>query len=483
MTRTWSKYQTAIFAHIEDRSSGNLIVEAVAGSGKTTTLVEAIKRAVGSSIFLAFNKSIATELASRGVNARTFHSLTYSPVLRARKAHTVTNDKLRKLTKQNMSGDAEYMYGAFICKLVGYARQVGIDTPLCADTVEAWYELVEHHDMQLDNEDADMGTAVDYARKLLGWSNASDMVDFDDMLYFAVRDGISLPKFDNVYVDEAQDTNVIQRAILRKIMKPSSRLVAVGDPAQAIYGFRGADSQSLDMIASEFGCSRLPLSVSYRCATSVVDYARNWVGHIEAAEGAPVGQVEQRNEWNVSQFIMGDLVVCRTTKPLVSLGYKMLKARVPVRIMGQEIGKGLIALIKKMRAKGVDQLVTKLGVWADREVELAVAADKPGKAESIRDKQECILVLIDGLDEINRTIPELCRVIEQLFADQVNVTTLATIHKAKGLEADRVYWLNRSQCPSKWARQPWQKQQEANLCYVAATRAKLHLVLIEDGGN
>lgn len=480
MSRTWSKYQTAIFAHIEAPKSGNLIVEAVAGSGKTTTLVEAIKRAVGSSIFLAFNKSIATELASRGVNARTFHSLTYSPVLRARKANTVTNDKLRKLTKANMSGDAEYLYGAFVCKLVGLARQVGIGTALCADTVEAWYDIVEHHNLELDSEDANMTDAVDYARKLLTWSNESNMVDFDDMLYFAVKDGISLPKFDNVYVDEAQDTNAIQRALLRKIMKPTSRLVAVGDPAQAIYGFRGADSSSLDMIAQEFNCSRLPLSVSYRCAKSVVEYARNWVGHIEAAEGAPEGQVEQRNEWNVSQFIVGDLVVCRTTKPLVALGYKMLKSRIPVRIMGQEIGKGLQTLIKKMRAKGIDQLVSKLAVWADREAEIAIAADKPGKAESIRDKQECILTLIDGLDEINRTIPELLRVIDQLFADQVNVTTLATIHKAKGLEADRVYWLNRSACPSKWARKPWQLQQEFNLCYVAATRAKLHLVLIEE---
>ena len=66
-----------------------------------------------------------------------------------------------------------------------------------------------------------------------------------------------------------------------------------------------------------------------------------------------------------------------------------------------------------------------------------------------------------------------------LFAEGAGKVTLATIHKAKGLEAKRVFWLNSSDCPSKWARQEWQVQQEMNLCYVATTRAQEELVLIE----
>jgi DNA helicase II / ATP-dependent DNA helicase PcrA len=57
--------------------------------------------------------------------------------------------------------------------------------------------------------------------------------------------------------------------------------------------------------------------------------------------------------------------------------------------------------------------------------------------------------------------------------------TLATIHKAKGLEANRVWFLCPSLCPSKWARQDWQKAQERNLIYVAITRAKSELIKIE----
>lgn len=481
MSRNWSDYQVAIFNAVEHQSN-NLIIEAVAGSGKTTTIVEAMKRVQGDAIFLAFNKSIASELKSRGVNARTFHSLCFSAVLRNRNQRDVTADKLAQLVKQNFTAEDSYLYGYFARKLVGLAKQSGIGTDLADDTSQAWYEIVHHHNLELDNEDASLSQGVARARWLLGLSNISQMVDFDDMLYLAVKLGISLPKFDVVFVDEAQDTNEIQRAILRKIMHKSSRIVAVGDPAQAIYGFRGADSESLNLIAREFDCERLPLSVTYRCATSIVSYAQQWVAHIQPAPGAPAGAVTDLGQaWKPGDFGPTDLVVCRTTRPIVALAYEMMKARISVRIMGRDdISKGLTSLINKMKAKGIEALLEKLQGWQDRETEKAVAADNEGKIAAIADKVDTIRVLIDGLDETRRTVPALIETIDALFADQSNCTTLATIHKAKGLEANRVFWLNRSACPSKWAKRAWQKQQEANLCYVAATRAKRSLVLIEE---
>jgi superfamily I DNA/RNA helicase len=433
------------------------------------------------SIFLAFNKSIAEELKSRGVNARTFHSLVFSPVMRAKNQRNPNMDKLRDLQSTLFSEEEGRMYGAFARKLVGLAKQTGIGC-LCGDEETEWFDIVDHHDMELEHENADVYTAVALSRKLFHASLKSREVDFDDMLYFAVKDGISLPKFDWVFVDEAQDTNAIQRAILRKIMREGSRLVAVGDPAQAIYGFRGADSDSLGLIAEEFQAETLPLSVSYRCASSIVEFARNWVSHIQPAPGAPEGAVTTVPVWGPKSFEATDLVVCRTTKPLIALGYKMLRDRVAVRILGREIGEGLVKLIDKQKAKGIDKLVDKLSSFRDREVEKARAKGNESKAAAVADKVDAILCLVESLDENNRTIPELVRVIRALFEDAKNCTTLCTIHKAKGLEADRVYWLNSSQCPSKWARQAWQKQQERNLCYVAATRAKSALVLIEEEG-
>lgn len=481
MSKNWSQYQQSIFAFIESEQ-GNAVVEAVAGSGKSTTIVEGMNRIPKNktAIFLAFNKAIAEELKARGVNARTFHSLTYSAVTRARNTRNIEANKLRLIVDKKLSGDDGFMYGQFITRLVGLGRQAGIGC-LIEDSEEAWLELVRYHDLELESDNATLSRALDLASQLLGWSNEDSRVDFDDLLYLAVKDGLALPKFDFIFVDEAQDTNAIQRAILRKITHAGTRMIAVGDPAQAIYGFRGADSNSLDLIAEEFECKRLPLTVSYRCPVSVVKYAHQWVSHIEAAPGAPEGKVTQMGEqWATVDFATGDLIVCRTTKPLISLCYKFLRAKVSARIMGREIGAGLKTLVNKLNAKGIDNLADKLSQWAERETEKAIAKKQDGKVESIQDKADALLCLIDGLVETNRTVPALLAVIDELFSDTKGAITLATIHKAKGLEADRVFWLNSSQCPAKWAKADWQQQQERNLCYVAVTRAKQTLILIEE---
>lgn len=479
--KNWSKYQTAIFSFIEDEKAGNAVVEAVAGSGKSTTIVEGMNRipAGKTAIFLAFNKVIAEELKARGVNARTFHSLTYNPVTKSRNARNIEAAKLQLIVKEKLSGNDAFLYGGFISRMVGLGRQAGVGC-LVADTDQTWLEICNHHDLELENENAELGRALDLCSQLLSWSNADPRIDFDDLLYLAVKDGLSLPKFDYVFVDEAQDTNAIQRALLRKIMKPNSRIVAVGDSAQAIYGFRGADSGSLNLIAKEFNCVHLPLTVSYRCPTSIVEYASRWVSHIEAAPNAAAGEVlDLGMKWGTSDFVSDDLIVCRTTKPLISLAYKFLRARIPAKIMGREIGQGLKSLITKLNAKGIDNLVLKLDAWADRESEKAIAKQQESRIEAIQDKADAILCLIGGMLETERTIPALLAIIENLFSDSKGSITLATIHKAKGLEANRVFWLNSSQCPAKWAKSGWQRQQENNLCYVAVTRAKQTLLLIE----
>lgn len=483
MSNQWSKYQKAIFNFVET-GEGNAIVEAVAGSGKSTTIVECLKRlpAGNSSIFLAFNKSIAEELKSRGVNARTFHSLTYGPVMRLKGSNTIEGNKLRNLVHKNMSREGEDLYGKFICRLVGLARQSGIGC-LIADNEKVWEAIAEHHDLELEDPKAEWKEAIRLARMLLTWSNESNLVDFDDLLYLAVKENLALGKFDYVFVDESQDTNAIQRALLRKILKPTSRIIAVGDPSQAIYGFRGADSDSMSLIGKEFNCISLPLTVSYRCATSIVKHAKQWVDHIEAAPNAKPGSVLTFNQtYSLKDFQANDLIVCRSTKPLISLAYQLIREHVPATIMGREIGSGLKTTINKMNAGDIDMLLVKLEDWRNREVAKAIGKGLDGKAQSIDDKYESICCLIEGLSETERTIPALLHVIDNLFNDKENVVKLATIHKAKGLEADTVYWLNYSTCPSKWARQAWQKQQEINLCYVATTRAKNKLILINERG-
>lgn len=478
--RAWSPMQADIFNFIRS-GVGNAVIIAVAGSGKSTTIVEGMNCIPdgASAVFLAFNKAIAEELKAKGVNARTFHSLTYSVVTRARNTRNVDGDKLQRICKQELNGNDDFVYGAFICRLVGIGRQIGVGC-LVPDLPGVWYDIIDYHDLELENEEGNLGRAVELASQLLDLSNASAIVDFDDLLYLPVKDGLALQKFDYVFVDEAQDTNAIQRALLLKLMYPHSRLIAVGDPAQSIYGFRGATSNALQILSDQFNCTTLPLSVSYRCATSIVEYARQWVDHIQAAPGAPEGEVVNLGEnYKLDQFSPDDLIVCRTTRPLVTLAFRMYRAGIPCRILGKDIAATLRVLVQKMKAPDIDTMMARLEAWKVREVEKAMAKMKSAKVDNVYDKFDTIAFLVDGLTEDNRTVAALLDIMGRLFEGTRGVT-LCTGHKSKGLEAARVWWLNRSQCPGKWVRQEWQMEQELNLCYVIATRAKTSLVIIEE---
>jgi superfamily I DNA/RNA helicase len=477
--KNWSDKQNAIF-DFGTNGTGNAVVIAVAGSGKTTTMVEMMRRIEGNKVFLAFNKKNATDLSARGVNGKTFHSVCYSPVTRARKARNVNADKMRNVINGRLGDDEARLYGAFLVKLVGLGKNSGIGC-LIDDSEQNWLDLVQLHDMELESERASMPQAIKYASLMLQASNASPELDFDDLLYLAVKDGIVLPKYDFIVVDEAQDTNAIQVAVIRKMMHDKTRLVAVGDPAQAIYGFRGADSKAIYNIKQEFNAIELPLTVSYRCPKAVVRHAQQWVSHIQASDTAQEGSVVSHSTWHAMMFKAGDMVVSRTTAPVVALAFKLLRNHIPATILGRDIGAGLKSLIKRLNAKGIPALETKVVAWKVREIEKAISKKQESHADAIADKAEAILFLIESLPETNRTVPALLSLIDTLFADKANAVVLCTIHKSKGGEAQRVFWLNSAKVV-KWAKQPWQVEQENNLRYVATTRAMSELHLIQDEG-
>lgn len=483
MNLSWSPNQKNVFSFVE-AEKGNAIVEAVAGSGKTTTIAEAVNRvSFGSkTIFLAFNKAIAEELKDRGVNARTFHSLTFMPVKNATGFRQIENNKTRKVIGEMFNKHQMAMYGSFVSKLVGLAKQAGIGAFTRIDDMQAWRDIVDHHGIVLEHKEAVYSEALEFAVEALRISNRSEWVDFNDLLYYPVLKKISLPKYDFIFVDEAQDTNAIQREILRMIMKPHSRLIAVGDPSQAIYGFRGSDSDSLNMIAEEFNCKSLPLTISYRCPQAVVKYAQQWVSNIQAHEDAPEGAVKELgNEWKVTDILPGDMVVCRTVAPLVKLAFKMITERATTpKILGKEISEGIVSLIKSLNATGLGELEEKLINWREREINKAIKKNADDLIPNIEDKYEIVSFLITRLDEEEQSVQGLIDFIQELFADKTKCAVLCSIHKAKGLENERVFWLNRSACPHPRATKPWQKVQEDNLCYVAATRAKEELIIIEE---
>lgn len=513
---TPSPQQQAIFSFVR-RGESNLIIDAKAGSGKTTTLVELLKclpvRNPGELSparirFFAFNKLIADTLSARvpkNVVCSTFHSAGLSALKGSgqidpsvsRSRDWVDSGKCRKLVFNACGRDNPDLN--HIIRLVSLTKTVAIlpDT-IDFDMLQAFADA---HSMSLEDPRAAFSIVKSVAVR--SFSELSS-IDFDDMLYLPVMLGCSFDWQDWVMCDEAQDTNDIQIEILDRMQRQvkrlpsdyeehyravgcedllptsSTRFVFVGDPHQAIYAFRGANSDAMDKIAQRFACKSLPLSVSYRCSINVIKEAQKTVKDIEWREGAPDGEIKTLDEYTPEMFLPGSAVLCRNTAPLVYHAYSMLSRDIPCIILGKDIGANLIAIVKKMRAVHLEDLRDKLGKWVQREVK---RAEMEGRSpEAIHDQADCLAYFIKSLDEDSQSVSDVIAKIELMFTDDVTKktgrVTLSTIHKAKGLEYPTVFILDRALIPSRYATTEPQRRQERNLLYVAQTRAILNLYYI-----
>jgi superfamily I DNA/RNA helicase len=484
--------QQAHFYDWVDDCQGSAIVNAVAGSGKTTTLVHGLDLMPGDRFFGAYNKAIADEIArrapqERSMNVGTFHSMGN------RAWRSVANPKLDANKVRNIfreASDRHVQYKPFegaVCNLVSLAKQAGLGALVHASN-ENWVELVNHFGIEPPATYAGgEGEAFEIMLKLASKTmkksieTNDEIIDFDDMIFAPIYHDVPFPEFDWVLVDEAQDTNATRRYMALRMLKPNGRLVAVGDPHQAIYGFTGADSDALDLIAEPTNALWLPLTVTYRCPKSVVVYAQQWVSHIQAHDSAPEGEVIEAKDDTPLEVLVkpGDAVLCRFTAPLVTKAYTFIAAGIPARIEGREIGDGLKALATRWKTDSLSQLEGYLTAYCGRESIKFIAKGQDSRAAALQDKVDCLMVLCAKIKEGNRHagVESLLSQIDKLFGPQAGpAVTFSTIHKSKGREWDRVVWLTTK--PSPWAKQDWQKQQEDNLCYVAATRAKQTLVLL-----
>ena len=500
-----SPQQQAVIEWVRD-GSGSAFVEARAGTGKTTTILHALPHTRGTVALMAFNKSIATEITAKIANKQnpkhedydpafvglgnrvkvgTVHSYGFGAVRRV--YPKVEVDARKKSDRLVAELQIPKKMQGFTLKLVSLAKQSGIGLMRQVDDQGAWYDIIDHHDLLNDVEepiDGDLG--VELAQKTLKRSNeiAGEIIDFNDMCYLPVITGMNVWQNDWVWVDEAQDTNTVRRALARKMLKPDGRSGWVGDRHQAIYGFCGADNDAVDLIIRDFKCRLLPLTVTYRCPKAVVARANEIVPDIQAHETAPEGRVMNiddakhlmvEGEYRVSKE---DAVLCRKTKPLVQLAFAMIRNSIPCHVEGKDIGAGLIKLVNRFNARTMDQLLEQLEVYRAREVEKLVAKGKETQAENLSDRVETVIVI----GEKCQSVDELRTKITDLFKDDNgrNNVCLSTVHKAKGREWGRVFILGANLwMPSKWARQEWQQQQEMNLIYVAVTRAQQELVFVD----
>jgi superfamily I DNA/RNA helicase len=315
-------------------------------------------------------------------------------------------------------------------------------------------------------------------------------------------------------VDEAQDLSPLNHIMIQRTA--AGRLIIVGDPKQAIYAFRGADSDSMQKLRKlRPRWIDLPLATTFRCPKVVVDrqqahapgftaYQTNILGAFQVfSRFAPEPHESQFNDfqsfevakanwkdrrmepqtwdWKRVQALHPNghiAVLCRNNAPLLAVAFRLLRGNVGVSMLGRDIGKSLIALSKKILSDDempAEDCVSAINQWGDSQIALARANGHEEKVATLYDQRDCLLAVVEGAKA--KTAAEIRWYLTTLFERTTGTVTLGTIHRSKGLEWDTVLHLDPWRIPSKFAQQNLaQLRQEINLKYVCETRTKKLLI-------
>ena len=494
---TPSKYQEKFFDFIQ-HGNGNAVVSATAGSGKTTTIVSAIKLIPKKEkcLFIAFNRSIVGELQEKltgndNVHVRTAHSLGLIIVKRNLGNDIEINEhKYRSYIKHHIceisTCDFETMtrheindYIDSVTMLVDYSRFN------IAQSVEEIEKVANKYDIPYSHDEC-------YAAlRCLEWGKTNtETIDYTDMVWLPYE--LSLKpigcQYDWVMIDECQDMSLLTIQLFLKCFKRGTRFVAVGDRNQAIYAFAGASEEAFDYMCNYKNTQEFSLPISYRCDKSIVDLANNYVPEMQSRENADEGKVI--TNVSINNIKEGDMVLSRTKAPLVKLYIKLLRRGQKCYIKGQDIDKSLLELLDSIETKELNPNLDKDGVFVRLYEKLFDSRDKlmekrgldlidatlSSNVMNLYDSINALLIL----SEKCRTKDELIRHINTIFKKTENGICLSTIHKSKGLEYNNVYILCHSAMPSKLVKHDWEKKQENNLIYVAYTRAKHTLGFVSE---
>lgn len=481
--------QKKIFHFIKNRKE-NLLIGALAGCGKTTTVVRGSELLPDNSkkIYLAFNKHIQMELKQKlpdDVFCYTFHGLgtnaiknTYGDSIKFDefKVDTIIKKKSKKwnLDKELFTSQDRYDYLNKVKKFVNLCRQTV--------TLDKKYlpHLSTKHDIELD-EPRDHKRVFSVLEEML---NDRRTFDFTDMVFLpAVDNKIWTYQYDYVIVDEIQDLNRAQQYLLKKILKKdritkkvTGRLIAVGDANQAIYGFTGVSDKSFEWFEKFPNTKRLPLTTTFRCGKEIVKEAQKIVPTIQALPNAVEGIVREGSV--LDEPVSGDFVLCRTTTPLIKLFFHYLLQGKKAMIKGSDIGVSLEEMIQGH--KTISQLMAH---YANKLKDYETALRKRGILNYEDDNGYIMLsdnvTALDFMSKLSTDIEDLKRKVKKIFSDELYGIVLSTVHKSKGLEADRVFIARPDKMPLP-TKKAWQYAQEMNLKYVAITRAKNELVFDYD---
>lgn len=495
-----SKEQEALLEFVASGSGHGLGI-ARAGSGKTTVVVQALKRVPPGLEVLccAFNASIRDKLLTLvppHVRVRSIHQLGRD-TLRAypnfrRFKHDEDDVKGREMAALALEGSpyAEAVEHAergperrevmerFLELRNAVAEGAALVKATCTTTRAELLELVKTYGLDVTDDPNEVAgyiaTAVRNA--LADWPRTN----FDDEVWLPVHYGLALRQYDVVFVDEVQDLTRTQVRLVLSAVREGGRVIAVGDPCQTLYQFRGADVSTFSYFKEVLHAAEFPLSVSYRCPRRVVEHVKPYVPDIQSYEGAAEGEVTRIEVNDLYVRVRpGDFVLSRVNAMLAPVSMRLLAAGIPARIVGAaDLGRSLVALVRRSRKKDVGAF----NVWLEGYVESETERlkDNVRALEALTDKVETLRTFFPTTLDPEESIEEAITRMNAFFAEQSRrhqgkQVILSTVHRLKGDEAQNVFLLESTFFLSRG-----DPQEERNIYYVAATRAQKTLYCVGD---
>lgn len=273
---------------------GPVLVIAGAGSGKTKTLTYRVARLIEDGIkpenilLLTFTKKAAAEMLSRAtlvlddrcekVAGGTFHSFAniilrkYSKFLKLKSNFTIldksdSEDIINHITGQ-MFPKKEKRFPKKSTILEIYSKSVNKETPT-KQIIEEEFPQFAHCEDKI----------IEVHKAYVGYKRENSVLDYDDLLLYVKlllenNEGLR-KKLSNQYqyimVDEYQDTNTLQADVIKLLASEHSNIMAVGDDAQSIYSFRGANYRNiLDFPKLFEGTEIIKLEQNYRSTQNIL---------------------------------------------------------------------------------------------------------------------------------------------------------------------------------------------------------------------
>jgi DNA helicase-2/ATP-dependent DNA helicase PcrA len=514
-TMVWSKHQEIVFADFRS-GTGNLAIDAVPGSGKSTTLIEGLKHLPPKEtdvMMTSFSVQSVEDLKKKDapwfVDIRTMNSLGNLAITKRFGKQGINRDRVYSILDKVLGERPEdpVMRGQFNGFRMRIKALVDMGKSYLVEDLNGLLEVADSHEIDLTTPDwiavelakrwtvSQKDVLLESARRALQLCKEVDgNIDFNDQIWLPYVHKLELQTFHLVIVDEAQDTTLAQMDLLIRSCAPGGRIIMAGENAQAIYAWRGA-GLGMGPFIKRTNAKVLPLSISYRCPKAVVREAEKVVPGIQAAPDASEGSVSTIVADLLPRALhAGDTVLSRKNAPLIALFMRLLAAGIPVTMQGRDLGEKLLRFIVKSAAKSADELLAYTKKWADEEIEHRMKRNPKARLDQIEDHVKCIEELCASGVDIDEVVQSTRKL---LTATEGGAVLLSTVHRAKGLEWNKVfllhdsfpvnwtYWMKyakknnaRTWAESRAQRVRTEEIEERNLLYVATTRAKKELVYV-----